>query len=257
MKLVAFTIVLDGEPFIERHLPILQATFLRYQWIVVEGASGNTADTAWCQKQSARLSEDGTHEYINSIADTRVMHIYKKKWANKTEMCNAALAEIKEPCVLMQIDSDEIWTPKQLERIVELFTGDDSLSAITFPCRFFVGPKLITQGHSCYGDNDYEWQRAWRFQPGQEFLSHEPPVLKAVSGDYGKRMGKRDALELDLVFDHFAYATEEQVRYKEKFYGYPGLLNAWLALQAHDKFPVELSRFFAHVKGNSPKVIRV
>jgi hypothetical protein len=255
MKLAVFTIVLDGEPWIEKHLPVLDKLCLDWQWLVVEGAAGNTADTAWCQPQKPRLSEDGTHEYLQSIKDERVTHIHKKSWPNKVAMCNAALERITEPCVLMQIDSDELYSPKQLEKIVELFTGNDSLSSIMFACRYFVGPKLILQGEHCYGDNDYEWLRAWRYSPGRKFERHEPPVLEG--DDPNRRMSKAESRKLGLIFDHYAYATEEQCAFKEAFYDYPGLVNQWSGLNAHDKFPVELSRFFSHVTGDNPKVVKI
>lgn len=256
MKLVAFTIVLDGEPFIERHLPVFQQLSIPWRWIVVEGAAGNTADTAWCQPQEPRWSEDGTHEYLFSIRDKRVEHWFSPAWANKTDMCNFALKGIKEPCVLMQIDADENWTAEQLEKIVQLFEDQHLLSSIMFACNYYVGPDLLLEGEHCYGDFDYEWLRAWLFHPGDVFLKHEPPVLAQFFGG-GKRMSKEESRKLGLVFNHLPYAYEHQVRYKEKFYGYDGLLGQWKALQANKEWPVPLSRFFAHVKGELPKVIKV
>src|SRR5882724_7299244 len=100
MKLVVFTIVLDGEPFIERHLPVFQELTIPWRWIVVEGAAGNTADTSWCQPQEPRLSVDGTHEYLEiAVLNANVLLICCSTWKNKTEMCNAAVSKIKEPCV--------------------------------------------------------------------------------------------------------------------------------------------------------------
>src|SRR5437868_11428633 len=146
MKLVVFTIVLDGEPFIEHHLPSVQELTIPWDWIVVEGAAGNTADTALCQPQEPRLSQDGTHEYLSLLHGT-IHHIWSEDlWPNKTYMCNAALACISEPCVLMQIDADEIWTAEQLEKIVGLFEENDRLESIKFACRYFVGPDLMLEG---------------------------------------------------------------------------------------------------------------
>jgi len=48
-----------------------------------------------------------------------------------------------------------------------------------------------------------------------------------------------------------------QALYKEKFYGYHGLLGQWKALQEHQDFPVPLSRFFSHVSGDLPMVVKV
>jgi hypothetical protein len=263
MKLVAFTIVLDGMPWIEKHLPVFQALSIPWQWIVVEGASGNTADTAWCTKQKPRLSEDGTTGYLRTIKDDSryqgahcINLIQKKSWPNKVTMCNAALEKITEDCVLLQVDSDELWRTEQLETIVRLFAENPQLSSIMFPCRYFVGEELVLECRgNCYGNHDYEWLRAWRFNPSQRFASHEPPIL--TGDDPKRRMGKDDARKLGLTFDHMAYATEAQCAYKENFYAYRGLVNQWRGLQRYNNFPAPLSRFFSHVTGDEPKVVRI
>lgn len=261
MKLVAFSIVLDGEPFIERHLPIFQKTNLDWKWIVVHGSAQNNGSTSWCKPQEPRLSRDGTTEYLKSIkmnGTGTVIVVEDERWESKDQMVNTALNFIKEPCVLMEIDSDEIWSPPQLERIVEIFSFDPILQLMKFACRYFVGPNLITVGKHCYGDMDYEWNRAWKFVPGSRFKSHEPPILDTPVTYFADKDTTRAE---GLVFDHFAYATEAQVAYKEKFYGYDGAVNGWRALQKHfenpDAQPVSLSRFFPWVKGDEPKVVRL
>ena len=256
MNLVTFTIVLDGGEFIKKHLPIFQQLSIPWRWIVVEGSSQNTGSTSWCRPQPPRLSNDGTTEYLKSITDPRVTCLHSPDWKSKDDQCNAALAQITEPCVLMQIDADEIWQPSQVETIVRLFDERPPLSSIMFACRYFVGPNLILEGsENCYGNFDYEWLRAFRFTPGQRFLRHEPPVLEG--DDPSRRMSKEESRKLGLVFDHFAYATEAQVAFKEEFYGYRWLVSQWHALQNSRTFPVTLSRYFGHVSGDKPKVIRI
>jgi hypothetical protein len=263
MKLVAFTLVLDGMPYIKKHLPVFKKTNLDWHWIIVHGAAMNNGSTRWCQPQEPRLSADGTTEYLRSLKlDLRGIDdkysidvLENEKWESKDEMVNFALTKVSEPCVLMEIDADEIWQPSQLEKIVQLFETQSDLSSIMFACRYYVGKNLILEGEHCYGDNDYEWLRAWRFTPGMTFSSHEPPVLQ---GESGRRMPKSETINLVGKFDHFAYAIEAQVKYKEQFYGYSGLLNQWKALQNHTEFPVSLSKFFSHVpEGEWPKVIKI
>lgn len=265
MKLVVFTIVLDGMPWITKHLPILQATNLDWRWVIVHGAAMNDGSTKWCRPQEPRLSNDGTEKYLHSLRNEihcdggnwSIDVIEHPNWRSKDDMVNAAVSQIQEPCVLMEIDSDEIWEPWQLEKIVELFDDLKDLSSIMFPCRYFVGKDLILEGHNCYGDYDYEWLRAWRFNSSMRFKSHEPPVL---NGDYGKRLGKDESRKLGLTFDHMAYATEAQVRYKEKWYGYDGLLEGWKRLQdtrGHSLgYSVYLKDYFPHVKDNA-KVLKL
>lgn len=261
MTLTLFTLALDAEPYIERHLPIFEQLKTDWHWYICHGAAMNNGSTAWCKPQKPRLSTDGTTEYLASISDhPNITLIERKEWDSKDEQCNAALAKMKEPCFLVQIDSDEIWKVSQLDQIARLFDERAQLSSIMFPCRYFVGPTLILRGENCYGDHDYEWLRAWRYVPGRRFVSHEPPALHG--DDPARRMPKAESRSLDLIFDHHAYATEEQCAFKEKFYGYCGLVNQWRALQHYFAnrpagTTAILSRFFPHVKGNSPEVVKI
>lgn len=253
MKLCIFTLVLDGMPYIQYHLPIFKNLKHDWKWIVVHGAAMNNDSTSWCAPQEPRLSMDGSTEYLHEIIDPRVKLLEQESWSSKDEMCACALFEINEPCVLMEIDSDEIWRSEQLDNIVDLFETQEQLGSIMFACDYYVGPNLKLMGEHCYGDNDYEWLRAWRYRPGMTFTSHEPPVLMPESGH---RMSKDASKTLIGKFSHFAYVTEQQVAYKQKYYQYPGLVRQWKALQEQGVFPVSLSLFFQHVKGSQPLVVK-
>lgn len=204
----------------------------------------NNHSTKWCKRQEPRLSNDGTTEYLESLfEDKRVTVMGFRSWESKDAMCNAALQEITEPCVLVQVDCDELHTPTQIETIVKLFHDEPKLGAIRMPCRFFVGPKLVCKGENCWSNHEWEWTRAWRFEPGMRFESHEPPNLPFQ----GRMMLRDEAKYRGLGFDHFAYVLPKQVRFKQEFYGYKGLMNQWTALQKHDHFPEPLQRFFPFV----------
>jgi hypothetical protein len=247
-----FTIVLDGEPFIERHLPIFNQLMIPWQWLIAEGSAGNTACTKWCKPQRHRLSEDGTAEYLASITDPRVKYVGSMDWPNKCVMVNSLVLQIKEPCVLLEVDADEIHTAENIERIHEIFRTHHSLGAIRMPCRYFVGPDLLCEGENCWSNRHTEWERAWRYRPGTQFFSHEPPRYPYP----GVMMTRAMAQEYGLTFDHFAYATEAQAAYKEKFYGYTGLVEQWRRLQEWQDFPVSLDKFFPFAKP-SPMVARI
>ncbi len=256
MKLGIFTLVLDGEPWIEYHLPVFKNLQHEWRWIIVHGASMNNGSTSWCARQEPRLSTDGTSEYLCSIGDPRVRRLERTNWESKDEMINAALFEFSywPTCCLMEIDADEIWRVEQLDKIVDLFEAQEHLGSIMFACDYYVGPNLVLQGEHCYGDNDYEWLRAWRYMPGMTFRSHEPPVLISMRG---YQMGKEESKDVIGKFSHYAYATEAQVAYKERFYRYYGLLDKWKALQSNKDFPVSLSIYFDHVRGELPLVVKV
>lgn len=242
MKLTVFTLALNGMPFIPTIFFNLQATKLDWRWIVAEGASANTHCTSWCQQQAPGLSTDGTKEFLDMLSGhPRVTVLRKEMWDGKVEMCNACLAEIKEPCVLIQMDADEIWSPDAIEIMVCEFEREQSASWALVKCRYFLGVNIVSTSLDGYGNRATEWARVWRFTPGDKFNRHEPPQLSQ------SRIGKRLDSEFLLskrMFDHYAWWSENQAAYKEQFYGYPDALNLWRRLQENTEWPVQDLRKF-------------
>ncbi len=241
MKFHFLTLVLDAMPYLPRHLPVFEESGLDFTWHIVHGAAANAGSTRWCQPQQPRFSWDGSAEYINQLTAHSRVRLYQQQWwpGGKDEMCNAALP--KEECVLMQIDADEIWEPNALRKVDYLFSPGNVDKAY-FECRYFVGPDLLTIGPGTYGHEPAQGRRAWRFKPGMKWDSHEPPVLNGNQGT---------AQPTDISFDHFAYALESQVAYKERFYGYKDAVNHWKRLQENTSWPAPLSEFFPWAKNGT------
>lgn len=197
----------------------------------------NGGSTKWCARQQPRLSRDGTNEYLKSISvHPRVRIIEKEEWPSKDAMCNAAVNEIREPCILHQIDSDEVWSAEQLEKIYRLMMTLPKYNVMHYYCRMFLGQNIVTTGTNSYGNNQGEWIRTWRYKPGMAFGSHEPPRLMGcevpvITRDETKAHG--------LVFDHYSYVFENQVAYKGQFYKYPSILSYWRRLQNNKNWPVQ------------------
>lgn len=250
-----FTIAYNAMPFIEQHYPEFCRLTIPWRWIIIEGAAMNNFDTKWCRPQLPGISTDGTLEYIESILDPRVLVISRPKWNSKTEMVNSAVAQIIEPCVLLEVDADEVHTAENIEKIHRVLSDNPAgIGRIRMPCRFFVGPDLICVGTNCWSNRDKEWLRAWNYVPGMRFISHEPPSLQCFN--MSRTIERPEAIRLGLTFNHYAYVTPQQVKYKERFYGYTGLYESWKRLQQHDKFPVRLDEFFPFAKP-SPMVVRI
>lgn len=245
MKINAFTIVLNGQPWIER----VARSLLRVpgaRWTVVHGVANPVADTSWCKPIDAP-EDDGTLKFLRWLRDRRpdlLTLIEQPHWPGKTAMCNAALDAFTEPGLLMQIDADEIWQPEQLRVMPSLFAQHPSADAAMFLCRYWVGPRRYVCTPNAYGNNcGYEWIRAWKFAPGQRFLSHEPPMLDGAH----RYVSHSATAHLGLVFDHYAYATRDQVAFKEQYYGYAGAVAAWEKLNAATG-PQDVSAFLPWVK---------
>jgi hypothetical protein len=248
MKLYVQTLALDAMPWIAAIFAELnRLTDIDWTWSVVEGAAMPNGSTNWIARQAPRLSLDGTTEFMEALADChpRVRYCSRKEWASKDAMCAAAIEPFTEPGVLLQVDGDELHSADQLRRIVHLFEDDPQLMNARFHCRYFVGPNLITTDA---GKPD-EWRRAWRYAPGMQWVTHEPPNL---AGNRGRSLSRQETTALGLVFDHYAYGLPKHVAQKEKLYGakYAGAMAGWVKLQANTKWPLaDAGRFVPAFKG--------
>lgn len=250
------TIVLDGMPFIAEHYHQFRQLQMPWFWHVIDGVSAPESCTSWCAPIEPRLSNDGTLEYLTELAksDQRV-RLYKSEWWHgKIEKVNAPLKYIWTPGLLWEIDCDELWTASQITKMVQMFERNPSRNCAYFWCRYFVGPDVVITTRDTYGNHSaYEWHRVWRFTPGMRFASHEPP---AIQGMIEQPFTHSETEKEGLVFDHYAYATETQVAFKERFYGstnnkngalYAGAVAGWMKLQKNRKWPVKLADFLPWV----------
>ncbi|MBL8550620.1 MAG: glycosyltransferase [Hyphomonadaceae bacterium] len=249
-----FTIVLNGEPFIRYHLDVFNALPFRWRWHVIEGVAALKHDTAWSVAGGGRIdpslhdngrSKDGTSAYLDHIAAAHPdkITLYRKPagefWDGKKEMVSAPLGNLGEECLLWQVDADELWTPVQIETMREAFLKAPKRTAALFWCHYFVAPHTLVSTRYNYAQNpEVEWRRVWRYRPGDRWAAHEPPTLvrkiKRRETDIAEIAPFRhDETEaMGLVFQHFAYVTPEQLRFKEAYYGYAGAEDRWRALQA-------------------------
>jgi Glycosyl transferase family 2 len=249
MTIEFFTIVRDGMPFVTWHHQAFKFLKMPWRWNVVIGTARNVHCTSWCNEIVPAVSEDGTDKYFESLSkfDSRV-RVFKSAWWNgKIAMCNTPIDYIMEPVLLWQVDADEIWTTKQIENVVGLFDVHRDMNCAYFWCRYFVGPNIVITSRDTYGNQSaYEWHRVWRCEPGMRWKTHEPPVLNG----FDERPIRHQETELaGCVFDHYAYATEEVMRFKERYYpSCNGAMDGWKRLQRNRKWPVkELKEFLPWV----------
>jgi hypothetical protein len=248
--LTIFTIVLNGEPFIERHLPVFRQLTIPWEWHIVEGVAAPANCTAWCREMPDKwhrdyVSIDGTHEYLRSINCDNVHARWRHApwFGGKVEMVATAL-QATDDGVVMQIDADEVWQAWQLERIHAMLIDQPPATTARFACRYWVGPNKILTSSKGWARGDLEWFRAWRWGSGVAFERHEPPIVKG----FGRVVSVESTESMGLVFDHFAYVTPQQIAMKEDYYGYEGLVAAWHRLQ-RTAGAVKLQEFFPWAVG--------
>jgi len=271
-----FTMVLDGMPFLRWHIDQLRKIHSPWQWHIVEGLADLKHDTAWSLTTGGRLprgkgrsslSQDGTTKYLDTLQRRfpgRVK-IYRKPsgqlWDGKVEMARAPLPFIQEECLLWQLDSDECWTAGQIKAVENLFRHQPRRMAAFFWCNFYVGPEAVVSSRHGYSQNPKsEWLRVWRYQPGDYWAAHEPPQLMRprlglapIEVAHLQPFSHRETEAVGALFDHYAYATREQVQFKETYYGYRGATRSWGRLQrdARKGKPLRLSDYFSWVEDST------
>jgi glycosyltransferase involved in cell wall biosynthesis len=265
-----FTIVLNGQPFIRYHIDVFEALPFRWHWHIVEGVADLKHDTGWSLCNGGLISDeihcngrsnDGTTEYLDTLVDRypENITIYRKPegifWDGKREMVNEPLFNINEECLLWQIDADELWTVAQLCNARKMFINNPDKTAAFYWCWYFVGDEKIISTRNCYAQNpQQEWLRTWRYQPGSVWVAHEPPRLEEplLTGQWRDIASVNPFLHQEteskgLVFQHFAYTTTEQLKFKEQYYGYPNAVSQWERLQQQTDFPTLLRNYFTWV----------
>lgn len=261
MDKIAFTLVLNGMPFIKTQAEIIPCIFDK--WYIIEGVSLPVNDTNWCQVipskyyNSNYLSIDGTTEFIDSLQAQYPdkVHIIRKNtpWQGKVEMCNSFIDNISN-CVLMEFDVDEIWNKNTLTDVLQYAINMNNCDGMLFDCDFFVGNDIILSKCGGYADSSYEWLRLWKINKKTKWISHEPPRLQGLKYFKSKQFTKSKS----WTFKHYAYTTREQLQFKEDFYGYKNAYNSWLQLQHIDtqNFPLLARDYLPWIKDNT-KLIKI
>jgi len=236
---IGFTIVLNGLRHLKHNDYYKILPNILDHWIIVEGVSLPTGSTSWCKElpdsmHKNYLSNDGTTELLDSIKCNKI-HIVRPiigPWKNKDEQVNAAIKvarSLTNECMLWQIDVDEQWYPEDMIKAEEHLIKNNGKTGC-FLCNYYVGKNQVAFGH--WGEGNYEpYRRLWNWK-GENFISHEPPKLEGKNGP---------GLLLTQRFNHYAYYFEEDVKFKEVYYGgYEGLHERWKEVQENREIiPVE------------------
>ena len=249
---VGFTIILNGLHHLKHNDYVEQISKMFDYFVFVEGVAGNNDSTA-CTSYPVLdkyhkdfHSIDGTFEFLDKFCKTHPnvffannIYSYKGPWRSKDEMCRIATRILKNNIknisntFLWEIDADEQWTSDKLDMAEKelVLSGADCGK---FFCDYFVGEDLVAVGH--WGEGlGCEYVRLWKWK-GQEFESHEPPVLKGGNGM---------EIFLEPRFTHYAYYYEKDVEFKQSFYrNHDNILENWKKLKALQEFPQPLTKFF-------------
>lgn len=235
------TIALDALPYLSFHIQMMNRLRVPWRWHIIEGTALPLKDTSWVTGIPPRLSEDGTTEYLQNLSShPNVTIVQKPSWPGKTAMVNHALSFCHTPGLLWQLDADEIWQAQDIETIYNAFQSNPRKNCARFHARYFLGQNIIITSDNTYGNHFGEWVRCWRYFPGMKFKKHEPPVIMPMAEN---AFSVEQTLAMGVEFDHYAYATIDQVALKEKYYGYTGAVDQWLKLQQNTVWPCRAGKF--------------
>lgn len=218
------------------------------KWFVVEGAAGCRGSTSWCKDFHRPVqSTDGTRELLQELQGKYPDKVFislagRDMWPGKDQMVQHAMrmiiAQGIHECFLWEIDADEQWTSDQLSR-AEKKLEERNAKTGTFYCDYYLSSDLLAQGEWGEG-RGYAYRRLWRWA-GEQFSSHEPPVLQGGNGTE-ILIGER--------FRHYAYFFEKDVHFKSQYYGgHENIYKPWLLLQMEAErrklsFPLPISYIF-------------
>ena len=139
---------------------------------------------------------------------------------------------------MWQVDADELWTAEQIASVHRLFRDDPERTAAYYWCHYVPAPGAVIATRYNYAANPtVEWLRTWRYRSGDQWKAHEPPILIRTESEGVVDVARKhpflqdETEEVGAVFQHFAYATHAQVRFKERYYGYDGAVERWNALR--------------------------
>jgi glycosyltransferase involved in cell wall biosynthesis len=215
--------------------------------MIVEGATKASGGHYW-DGDTSSFTQDG-HSTDNTITVIKdIMDERKDKfialvqnqdpngfWPGKTAMCNAA-SMIATGDYIWQIDSDEFYHQIDMEKIIGMLKLWEP-HQVDFYANHFVGgfDKVIDETNGKNWGNDIPWRRIFRHVPSRKmppkswWISHEPPVYvcDGVRTDAGNVVDKKKTLQAGIKLYHYAYVTESQFQFKEKFYGNPEYMKAW------------------------------
>lgn len=244
-----FTIVLDGSPWIgAQFAELCRLKGVDWHWSIVEGAAMPVKDTGWMGNQTGKVSHDGTHQFLQALAaHPRITVNSKSEWGGKTEMINAALTAFKKDGVLLQMDSDELWTFHQMIELLYLFEKNPEANTAQFEMDYMLGPNVKSTSTDGYGNRKSEWIRAWRYSVGLWMERHEPPVFNGNRGQLLDR--SKTSMTVGKIL-HMAWVTPQQVAQKQRIYkgGYENACEDWDRLQRNTQWPVkDLKQFLPWV----------
>jgi hypothetical protein len=187
-------IVLNGEPFTRPNLRALYP--FAHQIIVAEGASPKAAHAATPDGHSI----DGTLEVLRRFKaeedpEDKLLIVTAEDeghpngfWPGEKDQQSQAYARRATGEWLWQIDIDEFYHPRDMERVLAYLWANPRTSCLTFEAHHFWGGFDYVAEGGLFGHRRFQgelwgvYRRVFRWGPGYRYLTHRPPTVADASG---------------------------------------------------------------------------
>lgn len=224
-------IVLNGEPFTRYNLRNIYP--FAYEIIIAEGASPKAAHAATPDGHSL----DGTLDILRRFKDeedseNKIQIVTAEGegypdgfWAGEKDQQSQAYAKRCTGNFLWQLDIDEFYESKNIEKIINLLAETTEPTCFTIAGHnYFLNPHIEQVGsyfrHPCFqGEPWGRFRRIFSWSPGWTYFSHRPPTIITDEGKIVHKARKIDLTDkLGVYMHHYSIFSFNQWHAKLTYY---------------------------------------
>jgi len=166
------------------------------------------------QDKGFTTSTDKTNEIIHNFPDPeKKITIIHGQYKEKTEQANAYIPYIKDDTdYLWNLDSDEIYKGKDIEKIIDLLEKEKYTSVGFNSNTFYGGFDKIVGGF----EKIIEYKRIFKIDKNSKWATHRPPIIDNL--DDNKHLSGRALVDMGIYLYHYSYVFSRQVKQKMEYY---------------------------------------
>ncbi len=212
MKIAFGMIVFEGDYVLRQCLE--QVYPFASQILIAEGP------VSYWQRQGRTTSLDETNKILDEFPDPEnKIKIVHGQFNEKDDQCRAYMQHINDDIdYIWNLDSDEIYTTGDLEKIISFLESEKPTSVGVRSCSFYGGFDDYLTGFELNRDN---FLRIFRYTKGSTWLTHRPPTIQyPIDSNITKKHIDSDTLfnSLGVQMYHYSYTFPDQVYKKVNYY---------------------------------------
>lgn len=173
------------------------------------------------QDKGYTTSVDKTNDILHGFPDPEgKITIVHGQFEEKDEECRAYMPYMRDDIdYIWNLDSDEIYKPEDIEKIIKLLETEHYTSVGVRSCSFYGGLDHYIGGFELNTDN---FLRIFKVYPGSTWKTHRPPTIIAPEGVKTLPQKHLDSDTLWRVHGvqmyHYSYVFPRQVKEKIAYY---------------------------------------